>query len=295
MYCAYCDMNNHPRFSCKHVLKHPKPHGRHHCTLRAGHPPPFLRSPALFHGGAGPPPWYKFVYMLAKHVGREPVFRWGDAVALVVVVPPSQGSQCPGEDPQPQCAAAAMMHGPSRGASSSWQGGCPTIAAMQSQHVIWPPGYKIEANLWRLNVQESARRPGPLASFLRHCNTMDSSHIPSYGRGCSQPADDIVYLDRNASMENLRQLQKYSEKLQFEATCVRLWANGIQDQIMDEQEKVQNWIAGVTDELIRLRRTQPAWIQQLQSQGGPPPQMSMAAPSIRRSSPHRPVLHLPFQ
>ena len=128
-------------------------------------------------------------------------------------------------------------------------------------------------------VQESARCPGPLASFLCHCNTMDSPHIPSYGRGGSQPADDIVYLDRNASMENLRELQKYSEKLQFEATCVRLWANGIQDQIMDEQEKVQNWIAGMTDELIRLRRTQPAWIQQLQSQGGPPPQMSMAAPS----------------
>ena len=61
-------------------------------------------------------------------------------------------------------------------------------------------------------------------------------------------------------MENLRELQKYSEKL---------------------QEKVQTWISGTTDELIRLRRTQPAWIQQMQSQGGPPPQMSIAAPSIQ--------------
>ena len=74
-------------------------------------------------------------------------------------------------------------------------------------------------------------------------------YIPSYGRGGSQPVDDIVYLDRNASMENLRELQKYSKKLQFEATCCRLWANGILDQIMDEQEKVQTWIAGMTDEL----------------------------------------------
>ena len=152
-----------------------------------------------------------------------------------------------------------------------------------SQHVIWPnPRCKIEANLWHLNVQESGSRPGPLASFLRHCNTMDSPYIPSYGRGGSQPADDIVDLDRNVSIESLRELQKNSEKLQFEATCCRLWAYGIQDQIMDEQEKVQNWIAGMTDELIRLRRTQPAWIHQLQAQGGPPPpQMSIAALSIQ--------------
>ena len=51
---------------------------------------------------------------------------------------------------------------------------------------------------------------------------------------------------------------------------------------MDEQKKVQTWIAGVTDELIRLRRIRPAWIQQMQTQGGPPaPQMSIAAPSIQ--------------
>ena len=157
---------------------------------------------------------------------------------------------------------------------------------VQSKHVIWPnPGYKIEASLWHLNVQESARRPGPLASFLCHCNTMDSPYIPSYGRGGSQPADDIVYLDRNVSMENLRELQKYSEKVQFEATCVRLWANGIHDQIMDEQEKIQQWISGMIDELIRLRPIQPAWIQQLQSQRGPPPQTSMAAPSIQPQQP----------
>ena len=129
---------------------------------------------------------------------------------------------------------------------------------MPQQHVILPnPGYKIEANIWHLDVKESARRPGPIASFLRHCSAMDNPYIPSYVSG-PQPADDIVYLSRDASMENLRELQRYSEKLQFEATCVRLWANGIQDQIMDEQEKVQGWISGMTDEINRLRRVQSA-------------------------------------
>ena len=123
-------------------------------------------------------------------------------------------------------------------------------------------------------------------SFERHCNTTGSPYVPTYGKGSLQPADDIGNLDRHASMENLKELQKYSEKLQFEATCCRLWADGIQEQIMDEQEKVQTWISGMTDELIRLKRTQPAWIHQLQTQGGPPaPSMSMAAPSIQLHQP----------
>ena len=159
----------------------------------------------------------------------------------------------------------------SRGASSSWQGGCPPIAEHQEryppvpqQHVIFPnPGYKIEANICHLDVKRSARRPGPIASFLRHCSTMESPNVPSYVRGGPQPADDIVFLCRDASMENLQHLQRYSEKFQFETTCGHLWANEIQYQIMDEHEKVQNWISGMTDELNRLRRIQPAWIQHL--------------------------------
>ena len=36
----------------------------------------------------------------------------------------------------------------------------------------------------------------------------------------------------------------------------------------------------MTDELVRLKRVQPAWIHQLQNQGGPlAPQTSMMAPS----------------
>ena len=155
---------------------------------------------------------------------------------------------------------------------------------MQPEVTLPNPGYKIAAKLWNLDVQTSARIPGPLASFLRHCNTMDSPHLPSYSRGGAQPADDITQLERrHASMENLRELQKYSEKLQFKATCCRLWSEGIQDQAMDEQERVQSWIAGMTDEHVRLKRVQPAWIHQLQNQGGPlAPQTSMMAPSSQQ-------------
>ena len=108
-----------------------------------------------------------------------------------------------------------------------------------------------------------------------HCKTMESPPIPSYVRGGPQPADDIVQLSREISMENLRELQKYAERLQLEATCVRLWSNGIQDQIMDETEKVQNWISGMIGELNRLRRVQPAWVHELQAQANQQPPSSM--------------------
>ena len=148
----------------------------------------------------------------------------------VDVGPPVEGSQGSVAGQQPQCAAAAMMHGASRPPASSWQGGCPTIAEHQEfmppmppsmqQDVILPnPGYKIEANLWNLDIQRSAHIPGTLASFLRHCNTMDSPIPSKLQQGGTQPADDITLLNHHASMENLRELQKYSEKLQFEATC----------------------------------------------------------------------------
>ena len=92
--------------------------------------------------------------------------------------------------------------------------------------------------------------PGRSQSFLRHCNTMEGPNLPSYLRGV---LNQLTTLSISAVMfpwENLQHLQRYSEKFQFEATCVRLWANGIQEQIMDEQEKVQNWSLGMTDESI---------------------------------------------
>ena len=153
-------------------------------------------------------------------------------VTHVDVDGPDSTSQHPSEAPQPQCAAAAMMHGMSMAPASSYHGGCPTIAENQEfvQHdVIVPnPGYKIAANLWDLNIPSSARVPSPLATFLRHCNTMESPYYPTYSKkGTSAPADVIHEswnddLQRSTSIENLRELQKYSEKLTYEATCCHL-------------------------------------------------------------------------
>ena len=83
---------------------------------------------------------------------------------------------------------------------------------------------------------------------------MESPHFPTYSKkGVSAPADSISDLNRStSSIENLRELQKYSEKLSYESTCCRLWAEGIQTQIMDEQEKVHVWTAGMTEDLLRM-------------------------------------------
>ena len=120
--------------------------------------------------------------------------------------------------------------------------------------------------------------PSPLATFLCHCNAMESPHHPTHSKkGTSASADAIGDLNRNtSSIENLRELQKYSEKLAYESTCCRLWSEGIQTQIMDEQEKIQAWIAGVTEDLLRMKRTQPAWTQ---------PMLNLGCPSVQQAVP----------
>ena len=72
LYCAYCDMNNHPRFSCKHAYKHKNPDARHRRTLCAGRHRPFLCPKAQVNGGDAKPNWYKVEYKLAKQESREP-------------------------------------------------------------------------------------------------------------------------------------------------------------------------------------------------------------------------------
>ena len=200
IYCAYCDMNNHPRFACKHVEKHRKPHERHHCTLCSAKHPPFLCPRAQINGGPGQPNWYKQEYKRAKSENREADYRWGDMVTHVDVDGPDSSVQPQQEVPQPQCAAAAMMHGISMAPASSLHGGRPPIAENQEysqpsappgmvmmQHdVITPnPDYKIPANLWDLNIAHCARAPSPLSTFIRHCNTMESPHFPTYSKAGS--------------------------------------------------------------------------------------------------------------
>ena len=66
IYCSYCDMNNHPRFTCKHVRKHRLPFEKHHCTLCAAKHPPFPCPRAQINGDPGQPNWYKAEYKRAK-------------------------------------------------------------------------------------------------------------------------------------------------------------------------------------------------------------------------------------
>ena len=92
----------------------------------------------------------------------------------------------------------------------------------------------------------------------------------SYLHGGPQPVDNI---QREASVENLIELKRYAERLQFEATCLSLWSNGIQDQIMDETQRIHTCMTRMTGELNRLRRAQPGWLQQWQAKASlQPPQ-----------------------
>ena len=43
---------------------------------------------------------------------------------------------------------------------------------------------------------------------------------------------------QEAALENVAALQRYLEELQFEANTLRMWSNGIHDEIMEEAQKV---------------------------------------------------------
>ena len=72
----------------------------------------------------------------------------------------------------------------------------PAQPSMQQDVNLPNPGYKIPANLWDLDVPRVAHEPGPLASFIRHCATMESPYYPTYSKGGAfQPADQIGNLE----------------------------------------------------------------------------------------------------
>ena len=141
IYCAYCDMNNHPRFACKHVEKHKRAYEKHHCTLCSARHPPFLCPRAQVNGGKGQTNWYKQEYKRAKSENRPADYRWGEQVTHIDVDGPESSAQQPQEVPAPQCAAAAMMHGISMAPASSLHGGRPPIAENQEySQPSAPPG-----------------------------------------------------------------------------------------------------------------------------------------------------------
>ena len=111
LYCGCCDMNNHPRFSCKHAYKHQKPNEKHRCTLCTPFHAPFCCSRAEVNGGSGTPNWSRIEYKRAKQECREPDLRWGVDADQVQPDFPRLGAQSPSEAQQPVCAATAMMQG----------------------------------------------------------------------------------------------------------------------------------------------------------------------------------------
>ena len=135
-----------------------------------------------------------------------------------------------------------MMHGIPSGAASSWQGAaCPSI----HEHCQWAPQATEDDVI--LPIEPFSSRT-MIASFLRHCNTMESPPNPGYLYGGPQPVDDIQDLQKEASMESLVELQGYLERLQFEATCLRLWSNGIQDQITEWPGCPAIWVGTSRDQ-----------------------------------------------
>ena len=97
----------------------------------------------------------------------------------------------------------------------------------------------------------------------------------------------MISITARLVIENLKELQKYSEKFAYESTCCRLWADGIQTHIMDEQEKVHAWIAGMTKDLLRIKRGQharPPWAQQMLNPCQPVPPAPPSVPSQPASS-----------
>ena len=75
LYCGYCDMNNHPRFSCKRFKKHRDENAHHRCTLCIAEHAPFQCSRAQCNGGCTKPNWARLECKLAKGESRSPNFR----------------------------------------------------------------------------------------------------------------------------------------------------------------------------------------------------------------------------
>ena len=149
--CGYCDMNNHPRFTCKHFYKHQDGSAQQRCTL-------------------------------CKE-SRQPDLRWGQDLAQ----PPTESpSQDPAADQQPMCAAIAMMRGIPSGAASSWQGSaCPPIRehrprtppAMQEEAILPNPGYKVAANLWNPRYHGASSYSRANGIILATCHNDAESRI----------------------------------------------------------------------------------------------------------------------
>ena len=129
VYCSYCDMNNHPRFSRNHFYKHQSHQTPREALMHIVHGthPPFLCARAQVNNGIAKPHWSRRQTKLAIDQNRAPDLRWHPEGNLPPPVEPPQAplmetseQQAPQEpapeDTAPLCAAAVTMHGqpPSR-------------------------------------------------------------------------------------------------------------------------------------------------------------------------------------
>ena len=204
--CAFSDMNSNPSFSCKHVFKHSEDewdcHMMHISTEKAD----TLRNSMLHvsQSNGGDARAQLVLYRLTRmqsmietlDILEDPF--WQERVEKLYVDGsrnrPQQASQGPVGDPRTQCAAAARMHGHLQMVSSK-------LEARRLPRYCRTSGMEASSANPACHMSQSRRRShlngetsgtwvsqivlvvqGPYASFLHHCNTMESPYIPSYGR-----------------------------------------------------------------------------------------------------------------
>ena len=187
LYCTYCDMNNHPRFACKHAYTNIESRQRSidaHCAM-----------PSMPHFAVQGLNANK----RAKQESRQPDLRWGPDAAQLPMESSVQGSQqhqSPSEDQQPMCAAAAMMHGIPSGAASSWQGAaCPPI----HEHRQWAPPEKIQATGLMPTSGILISRKAPFVQDLSH----DSCVVAILRRALPIQAISMVVLSQSTTSKTL--------------------------------------------------------------------------------------------
>ena len=219
--------------------------------------------------------WARREKKLAVDQNREPDLRWDKEGNLSPLPPPvkpppqDEQQQAP-PDEQPLCAAAVAMHGapPMMRPMSSRQSAaaCPTVhedrewreGTEHEEKPTYPkPGCDVSANLWNLDIQDRAREPGPMASFLHHMTSTQSPNNPSYVDARIHLVTDIRYLRREANLEHIAAHQRYLEKLQFEMNTLRCWSNSIQDQLKGEAAQVHLQLMRMVQELQRESDPQP--------------------------------------
>ena len=234
VYCAYCDMKNHPRWSCNRFSKHQNANAKHSCTLCIGEHPPFLCPRAQVNNGIARPHWARRETKQALDQHRTPDLRWDPQGNLP---PPAEQPPAPMEtsDPAQQeaapevtallCAAAVAMHGPPPSTSHPTSSMRPPPAACPSvpedrewteQRHFPVPGRYVSGNLWNLDIPTLSINPGPMGSLMRHVTTMLSPTNPSYVTTRQWPVPSINQLRTDPTLENIAAHQAYLEKLQFE-------------------------------------------------------------------------------